>query len=53
MMLYFVLIGVPLLLGLWAQIRVKSAFSRYSKVQAGSNVTGAEAARKSFCRPDS
>ena len=45
-MLYFVLIGVPLLLGLWAQIRVKSAFSRYAKVQAGSNVTGAEAARE-------
>ena len=45
-MLYFVLIGVPLLLGLWAQIRVKSAFSRYSQVRAGSNVTGAEAARE-------
>lgn len=46
MTLYIFLIGVPLLLGLWAQFRVKSAFSKYSGVRATSNVTGAEAARE-------
>ena len=46
MMLYFVLIGVPILIGLWAQWRVKSAFGKYSQVRASSNVSGAEAARE-------
>lgn len=39
-------IGVPLVLGLWAQIRVSSAFSRWGKVRATSNITGAECARE-------
>jgi Zn-dependent membrane protease YugP len=39
-------IGVPLIIGIWAQIRVKSAFSRWSKVRATSNITGAECARE-------
>src|SRR6266496_1599480 len=39
-------IGVPLVIGLWAQIRVSSAFSRWGKVRATSNITGAECARK-------
>src|SRR5690349_17345499 len=39
-------IGVPLIIGIWAQIRVKSAFSHWSKVRASSNVTGAECARE-------
>src|SRR5215468_1921533 len=39
-------IGVPLILGIWAQIRVKSAFSHWSKVRASSNITGAECARE-------
>src|SRR5205085_12091551 len=39
-------IGVPLVIGIWAQIRVSSAFSRWSKVRASSNVTGAECARE-------
>jgi Zn-dependent membrane protease YugP len=43
--LYILLIIVPMLLGLWAQFRVKSAFGRYSQVRASSNMTGAEAAR--------
>ncbi len=42
---YILLIIVPMLLGLWAQFRVKSAFSRYSQVRATSNMTGAETAR--------
>jgi len=43
---YIVLIIVPLLLGLWAQWRVKNAFGKYSQVRATSNVSGAEAARE-------
>jgi uncharacterized protein len=40
------LIGLPLIIGLWAQLRVKSAFSRWGAVRASSNITGAEAARE-------
>jgi Zn-dependent membrane protease YugP len=39
-------IGVPLIIGLWAQIRVSSAFSKWSKVRASCNITGAETARE-------
>src|SRR5947208_6989266 len=39
-------IGVPLIIGIWAQIRVTSAFGRWSKVRASSNISGAEAARE-------
>lgn len=44
--MYLLLIIVPMLLGLWAQFRVKGAFSRYSQVRANSGITGAEAARE-------
>lgn len=43
---YFVLLIAPLLLGLWAQWRVKNAFGKYSQVRASSNISGAEAARE-------
>src|SRR2546421_2367479 len=39
-------IGVPLIIGICAQIRVSSAFGRWSKVRASSNITGAECARE-------
>src|SRR6201987_5668085 len=39
-------IGVPLIIGIWAQIRVSSAFSHWSKVRANGNITGAECARE-------
>jgi Zn-dependent membrane protease YugP len=39
-------IGVPLILGIWAQIRVTSAFNRWGKVRASSNITGAQCARE-------
>ncbi|MDB6148304.1 MAG: putative neutral zinc metallopeptidase, partial [Spartobacteria bacterium] len=39
-------VGVPLILGLWAQMRVKSAFRRWGEVRASSNITGAECARE-------
>ena len=37
---------VPLLLGLWAQWKVKSTFGRWSQVGSLSGVTGEEAARR-------
>jgi len=46
MMLWILLLGVPFLLGLLAQARVKSAFSRWTNVRATSGVTGAQAARE-------
>jgi Zn-dependent membrane protease YugP len=39
-------IGVPLILGIWAQIRVSGAFKRWGQVRASSNITGAECARE-------
>ncbi|MBX3386792.1 MAG: zinc metallopeptidase [Phycisphaeraceae bacterium] len=43
--LYFLFMIPPLLLGLWAQFRVKSSFARAAKVRASSGITGAEAAQ--------
>lgn len=44
--LYFIFALPALLLGLWAQARVRSAFARYSRVRAASGMTGAQAARR-------
>lgn len=44
--LYILLIGFPLILGIWAQTRVSSAFRTWREVPASSGVTGAEAARR-------
>ena len=44
--LYLVLSIPPLLLGLWAQMRVKSAFSHYSTVRTANGISGAQAARR-------
>jgi len=44
--LYFILALPALLLGLWAQSRVRSAFGRYSQVRSASGMTGAQAARR-------
>ena len=38
--------GIPLLIGLWAQFRVSSAFKKWGEVRASSNVSGADAARE-------
>jgi Zn-dependent membrane protease YugP len=43
---WLLLIGLPLVIGLWAQFRVSSAFKKWGEVRATSNVTGAEAARE-------
>lgn len=43
----FLLLSLPaLILGLWAQMKVRSAFQHYSKVRAWSGMTGSEAARR-------
>jgi Zn-dependent membrane protease YugP len=44
--LYFVFALPPMLLGLWAQFRVKSTFKKYALVRTGSGINGAEAARR-------
>src|SRR5436190_13391505 len=43
---WFLYLIVPAILGIWAQIRVSSAFNRWGKVRASSNITGAECARE-------
>lgn len=43
----YILFSLPaLLLGLWAQLKVKGAFSKYSKVGTTTRLTGAEVARR-------
>src|SRR2546428_9624303 len=39
-------IGVPLIIGVWVQLRVSSAFRKWGEVRASSNITGAECARE-------
>ena len=43
---WLLLVGVPLIIGLIAQYRVRSAFKKWGEVRATSNITGAEAARE-------
>jgi Zn-dependent membrane protease YugP len=42
--LFIVCAGIPLLFGLWAQMKVKRTFAKYSKVAPRNGMTGAEAA---------
>ena len=43
----YLIISLPgLLLGFWAQMKVKSAFKKYSKVAAGRGTAGAQVARR-------
>ena len=43
----YLLISLPaLLLGLWAQFKIKSAFNTFSKVRTATGMTGAEVARR-------
>ena len=43
---WFLYLIVTSILGIWAQIRVSSAFNRWGKVRATSNISGAECARE-------
>lgn len=45
-MYYFIFIIPALLLSMWAQFKVKSTFSRYSKVRTQQGLTGSQAARR-------
>jgi uncharacterized protein len=46
-MLLYLIVALPgLLLGLYAQARVKSAFNKYSQVRTSRNITGAQVARQ-------
>lgn len=43
----YLLFSLPaLLLGFWAQLKVKSAFNKYSKIRSYTGLTGAEVARR-------
>jgi uncharacterized protein len=42
--LWIICAGIPLLFGLWAQLRVKSTFKKYSEVRPRNGMSGAEAA---------
>ena len=44
--LYLIIVGPTMLLALWAQMRVKSAFGKWSQVPASSRMTGAQAAQR-------
>jgi len=45
--LLYILISLPaLLLGLWAQVKIKSAFNKYSRIRTTTGLTGAEVARR-------
>ena len=43
--MYFLFILPELGLSIWASVRVKSAFNKYSKVRSARGFTGAEAAQ--------
>lgn len=43
---YFIFVIPALIISLWAQIRVKSAFSKFSQIPSNNNITGQDAARK-------
>ena len=42
---YWLVLGIGLVLSLWAAARVKGTFARYSQVRARSGVTGAQVAQ--------
>jgi len=43
---YLIYIALLLIIPIWAQMKVKSAYSKYSKIGTSSQMTGAEVARK-------
>jgi Zn-dependent membrane protease YugP len=44
MLIYIILIGVPMLLGLYAQMRVMSAYNKNVRIPSRGRITGREAA---------
>lgn len=45
-LIYGILIGIPLVLGIYAQMKVHGAFSRWKQVPVSSSMTGADVARR-------
>jgi Zn-dependent membrane protease YugP len=43
---YWLVIGIGMVLGLWAQFKVKSAFAKYSAMRSASGLTGAQVAKR-------
>lgn len=43
---WLIFVGIPVIIAMWAQFRVSSAFSKYSRIRASSNLTGADTARE-------
>ena len=43
---WLIFVGIPLIIAMVAQFRVSSAFSKYSRIRASSNLTGADTARE-------
>ena len=43
---WLIYIGIPLIIGIWAQVRVSGAFKKWGEVRASSNITGAQCARE-------
>ncbi len=48
--IYFLIVGPPMLLSMWAAFKVKSTFHRYNQVPAASGASGAEVARELLLR---
>ncbi|MEI9962957.1 MAG: zinc metallopeptidase [Limisphaerales bacterium] len=44
--LYFIILLPGMLIGIWAQIKLHSAYGKYSQIAVDSGITGAEAARR-------
>ena len=42
---FLLLIGIPLIVGFWAQIRIKSVYNKYIQVPSRGRITGREAAQ--------
>src|SRR6058998_1842068 len=43
---WLIFVGIPLIIAAWAQFRVSSAFQKYSRIRAASNLTGAQVAKE-------
>ena len=48
--IYFLIVGPPMLLSMWAAFKVKSTFHRYNHIPAASRASGAEVARELLLR---
>ena len=47
---YFIYVGPAILMAMWAQMKVKSAYAQAGKVKASSGLSGAETAQRMFAK---